>query len=119
MTRLSGFVEKAWGSETIWETNDLYCGKLLQFNTGAKFSMHFHAKKDESWLVLSGKFIVCWIDTSNAAEFKKTLEPGDTWRNQPLVPHRLICVEAGTIIEVSTADSVEDNFRIAPGDNQS
>ena len=32
MTQLSGFVEKGWGSEFIWATNDKYCGKLLNFN---------------------------------------------------------------------------------------
>jgi len=41
MTRLEGFVEKGWGSELIWATNDKYCGKLMKFNTGSKFSMHF------------------------------------------------------------------------------
>jgi hypothetical protein len=34
------------------------------------------------------------------------------------VPHRLTCLEQGTIIEVSTADSVEDNYRVLPGDSQ-
>ena len=42
MTQLEGFVEKGWGHELIWATNDKYCGKLLKFNKGAKFSMHFH-----------------------------------------------------------------------------
>ena len=54
-TRLNGFVEKGWGSELIWATNDKYCGKLLKFNAGAKFSMHFHSEKDETWYVLDGK----------------------------------------------------------------
>mgnify|MGYP000147383882 CR=1 FL=1 len=36
MTRLNGLVNKGWGSETIFATNDLYCGKLLNFNTGAR-----------------------------------------------------------------------------------
>ena len=30
--RLSGTVEKGWGVELIWATNDLYCGKLMVFN---------------------------------------------------------------------------------------
>jgi hypothetical protein len=45
--RLNGFVEKGWGSENIWASNDKYCGKMLNFKTGAKFSMHFHAVKDK------------------------------------------------------------------------
>ncbi|NBP70184.1 MAG: cupin domain-containing protein [Cytophagia bacterium] len=116
--RLSGFVKKGWGHELIWCTNDKYCGKLMKFNTGAKFSMHFHAEKDETWYVLNGKFIVKTIETENADEHTKYLSEGDTWHNPPLLPHQLICVEEGTIIEVSTPDSVEDNYRIAKGDNQ-
>jgi quercetin dioxygenase-like cupin family protein len=118
MTRLNGVVLKGWGCEQIWATNDNYCGKLMNFNEGATFSMHFHAVKDESWYVLGGEFIVRYIDTSNAFIHEKTLKHGDTWHNPPLLPHQLICVKAGTIIEVSTPDSVEDNYRVMPGDSQ-
>jgi mannose-6-phosphate isomerase-like protein (cupin superfamily) len=118
MTRLTGRVEKGWGSEEIWATNDRYCGKLMHFRTGARFSMHFHAVKDESWYVLSGHFQVRFIDTATAEEYLETLAPGDTWHNLPLVPHQLICMEAGTVIEVSTPDSVEDNYRVGKGDSQ-
>jgi mannose-6-phosphate isomerase-like protein (cupin superfamily) len=118
MTRLSGRIEKGWGSEEIWATNDKYCGKLMHFNAGAKFSMHFHAEKAESWYVLSGKFIVRHIGTRNAVVYEVELNQGNTWHNTPLMPHQLVCLEAGTIIEVSTPDSVEDNYRVAPGDSQ-
>jgi mannose-6-phosphate isomerase-like protein (cupin superfamily) len=118
MTRLEGFVEKGWGHELIFATNDKYCGKLLNFNKGAKISMHYHAQKDESWYVLSGKFILKKINTDTAVEYQIELQTGDSTRIQPLEPHQLVCIEAGTIIEVSTPDSVEDNYRIAPGDSQ-
>lgn len=116
--RLEGVVEKGWGNEVIFATNDKYCGKLLNFNTGAKFSMHFHSVKDESWYILTGKFIVKVIDTNTSEQFDIELEPGNTWHNKPLMPHQLICIEEGTIIEVSTPDSVEDNYRVLPGDSQ-
>jgi mannose-6-phosphate isomerase len=116
--RLDGVVEKGWGSEVIFATTDKYCGKLLNFNAGAKFSMHFHREKDESWYVLTGKFIVKVIDTTNASQHDILLEPGNTWHNKPLLPHQVICIEEGTIIEVSTPDSVEDNYRVIPGDSQ-
>ena len=116
--RLTGFVEKGWGSENIWATNDKYCGKLLNFEPGAKFSMHFHAVKEETWYILSGKFKVICINTINATQYETILKTGDTWHNPPLLPHQLICIEEGTIIEVSTPDSVEDNYRVLPGDSQ-
>lgn len=118
MTRLSGFVKKGWGHELIWTTNDKYCGKLMKFNKGAKFSMHFHREKDESWYVLDGIFLVHWINTLTADITTTKLKPGDVWRNEPLVPHQVECIEEGTIIEVSTPDSVEDNYRVGKGDSQ-
>lgn len=116
--RLDGFVEKGWGHEYIFATNDKYCGKLLVFKKGAKFSMHFHAEKDETWYALSGKFKVKYINTLNAKHNEIILNEGDTWRNEPLEPHQVVCLEAGTLIEVSTPDSVEDNYRVLPGDSQ-
>jgi mannose-6-phosphate isomerase-like protein (cupin superfamily) len=116
--RLEGIVEKGWGSELIWATNEKYCGKLLMFQRGAKFSMHFHAEKDETWYVLSGRFEVKYIQTKDASMHSKILEKGSIWRNEPLEPHQLICIEEGIIIEVSTPDSVEDNYRVMPGDSQ-
>lgn len=111
-------VEKGWGNELIFASNEKYCGKLLNFRTGAKFSMHFHSGKDETWYVLSGKFIVRYIDTKNARTNEVELKVGDSWHNPVLLPHQVICLEEGTIIEVSTADSVEDNYRVQPGDSQ-
>lgn len=116
--RLEGFIEKGWGSELIWITNDKYCSKFLNFNTGAKFSMHFHREKEETWYVMSGKFEIEVIDTHNAEVHKKIIGVGEVHHNDPLVPHRITCLESGTIIEVSTPDSVEDNYRVGKGDSQ-
>ena len=118
MTRLNGYVEKGWGHEFIFATNDKYCGKLLRFNKDAKFSMHFHAVKDETWFVLSGRFLVRYIDTKDATQKEIELKQNDVWHNPPLFPHQVICLEEGTLIEVSTPDSVEDNYRVAKGDSQ-
>lgn len=118
MTRLEGYVEKGWGHELIWATNDRYCGKMMHFNTGARFSMHFHKEKEETWYVQSGKFIVKWIDTKTAAQHEQLLVEGAVWHNPPCMPHQLICLQEGTVVEVSTPDSVEDNYRVQPGDSQ-
>ena len=118
MNRLHGIVPKAWGHENIWVTNDKYCSKLMHFNTDSKFSMHFHGEKEETWYVLAGSFMVKWINTLDASMHENIPGTGDTWHNPPLQPHQLICLSAGIIIEVSTPDSVEDNYRIMPGDSQ-
>lgn len=116
--RLHGTVKKGWGSELIWATNDKYCSKLMTFNKDAKFSMHFHAVKEETWLIQSGVFQVVTINTTDANREQQILTAGDTWHNPPLVPHQLICLVAGVVLEVSTADSVEDNYRVEKGDSQ-
>jgi len=116
--RLEGYVNKGWGNELIWATNDKYCGKIMKFKQNAKFSMHFHAEKDESWYVMSGEFLVKWIDPKDASVHEEFLQVGDTWHNPPLLPHQLICISEGSVMEVSTPDSVEDNYRVMPGDSQ-
>lgn len=118
MSRNFGKVPKGWGHEEIWASNDKYCGKILHFKTASRFSMHFHAVKDETWYVLDGKFLVQYINTGIAATRDVYLNPGDTWYNPPLVPHRITCLSEGRIIEVSTPDSDEDNYRVSPGDSQ-
>ena len=118
--RLEGKVEKGWGYELIWATNDKYCGKIMVFEkVGAKFSMHFHREKDETWFVNNGKFLLKYIDTKTSQLHEQELTAGMTWHNPPLQPHQLICLEANSsLTEVSTPDSVEDNYRIAKGDSQ-
>ena len=118
MTQLKGIVPKGWGSEEIWVTNGKYCSKFMHFNEGAKFSMHFHSVKEETWRVMSGKFLLRFIQTSDATIFEHEGTTGDVFHIAPLHPHQIICLEAGTILEVSTADSVEDNYRVLPGDSQ-
>ena len=112
-------VEKGWGREEIWASEPDYCGKNLVFTQeGYCCSMHFHKYKDETWLVQSGEFMLVWIDTTDASEHEMAMLPGDTWRNAPLVPHQLICVNPGTVVEVSTYDDPDDNYRVQPGDSQ-
>ena len=112
-------INKGWGHEDIWVSTELYCSKFMHFNKGAKSSMHFHCNKDETWYIQSGQFRVEFIDTNNAQSSSVILNPGDTWHNPPLFPHQVVCLDAGTILEVSTEDRAEDNYRILPGDSQS
>ncbi len=116
----TGIKEKGWGFENIWISNEHYCSKYMKFKPYSEFSMHFHANKIESWLVTEGIFELETIDTKNAVTSVRILNPGDTWTNHTLSPHRLRCisVDGGVVLEVSTPDHVEDNYRVAPGDSQ-
>jgi mannose-6-phosphate isomerase-like protein (cupin superfamily) len=111
-------VEKGWGRETIFVNNDMYCGKILHFNTGAKFSMHYHLKKKETWYVMHGKFQFKYINTKTADIISDILEPGDVITNEVGEPHQVICIEEGDIFEVSTTHYDSDSYRVFKGDSQ-
>lgn len=116
--KLEGIVDKGWGYENIFVTNDDYCGKILHFNAGSKSSMHYHLKKKETWYCLSGKFLVKYISTLDASEKAFLFESGKTWTNHIGIPHQVECIEEGDILEVSTPDDTIDNYRISKGDSQ-
>lgn len=111
-------VPKGWGEELIIENNELYCGKLLIFKAGCKFSMHYHMIKDETWYVETGEFIYRWIDTETADIHEQVLKPGDIVRQLPGQPHQLEALTDGKIFEVSTQHFDEDSYRVWKGDSQ-
>jgi mannose-6-phosphate isomerase-like protein (cupin superfamily) len=111
-------IPKGWGEELIITNNDLYCGKILVFNTGAKFSMHYHMIKDETWYVNEGEFIYRWIDTETAELHEKYLYRGDVVRQLPGQPHQIEAITSGEIFEVSTTHYDSDSYRVWKGDSQ-
>jgi len=111
-------VPKGWGKELIIENNEIYCGKLLIFKAGCKFSMHYHMIKDETWYVDKGEFTYRWIDTETAEIHEQHLKVGDIVRQRPGQPHQLEAKTEGTIFEVSTTHSDSDSYRVWKGDSQ-
>jgi mannose-6-phosphate isomerase-like protein (cupin superfamily) len=111
-------IPKAWGEEIILHNGSDYCGKLLRFREGAMFSMHFHSKKTETWLINKGRFELLTIDTRNAHRQKINLTEGDIIHIEPNTPHKLFAFEEGEIFEVSTPHYDDDSYRIEKGDSQ-
>ena len=111
-------VIKNWGYEYVIINNEKYCGKILHFLKGKKFSMHFHVLKVETWFVNSGKFRFRWIDPANADIQEEILEVGDVITNQIGEPHQIECLEEGDVFEVSTQHFDSDSYRVMKGDNQ-
>jgi mannose-6-phosphate isomerase-like protein (cupin superfamily) len=111
-------VIKNWGYEYIIVNNDKYCGKILHFLKGKKFSMHFHILKKETWFINSGKFKFKWIDTTNADIMEEILEVGNVITNEIGEPHQIECLEEGDVFEVSTQHFDNDSYRVMKGDNQ-
>ena len=111
-------VPKGWGEELVIVNNELYCGKILIFKKGCKFSMHFHMIKDETWYVEEGKFIYRYIDTAVGNIIEKEIKSGDIVRQRPGQPHQLKALTDGRIFEVSTEHKDSDSYRVIPGDSQ-
>ena len=111
-------VPKGWGEEIIIENNEMYCGKLLKFKKGCKFSMHYHLIKDETWYVNEGEFIYRWIDTETAETKIVALSKGNVVRQRVGQPHQLEALTDGVVFEVSTQHFDEDSYRIIKGDTQ-
>ena len=111
-------VPKGWGQEIIIENNENYCGKVLVFNKGCKFSMHYHMNKDETWYVEEGEFIYRWIDTETAEMNETELKVGDVVRQRPGQPHQVEALTDGVVFEVSTHHEDSDSYRVIKGDTQ-
>ena len=107
-------VNKSWGRE-LWIHNDeRYCGKILEIDKGARFSMHFHKLKTETWYVISGKLKFEWINfPSGDWHTAVTLEPGMSIHIPAGFAHRLTGLTRDVrIMEVSTQHFDSDSYRI-------
>lgn len=116
----TGKVDKGWGFEIVFASNEKYCGKLLVFTrAGAKTSMVFHKDKAKTWFVNAGKFKVTFVDVKDGMIKESVIEEGQTAEFHPLAPHQIEALNDNSVIfEVGTTDYVEDRFRLAPGDSQ-
>lgn len=112
-------VPKNWGEEVILHNDTDYCGKLLRFKRGAKFSMHFHILKKETWYVSKGEFQLNYVNPDNADKLTKILTEGMIVEIEIGNPHQLIALTDGEIFEVSTPHFDSDSYRIEKGDSQS
>ncbi len=111
----SEIVEKGWGKEIIFVNNPEYCGKILCFDKGKKFSMHYHVQKKETWYVAKGRFILNWIEIETGTFYSEYLGVGDVITNERGEPHQLVALEESEVFEVSTRHYDEDSFRIYKG----
>jgi mannose-6-phosphate isomerase-like protein (cupin superfamily) len=112
-------IHKAWGEEIILHNGTDYCGKILRFKEGGKFSLHYHIIKAETWYVNKGLFRLIYIDTNTANKHEMMLAPGAIIEMEKGTPHQLESMhEEGEILEVSTTHYDEDSYRIEKGDSQ-
>lgn len=117
--------QKTWGHEEIHENNNKYAFKTLWFKPNSHCSLHAHKSKKETFLLLDGS---CIIETvkgkiksgkpkdlkyeKKEIHFLNTLK--DKLTIEPETFHKVITQEGCVLLEVSTTDSAEDNYRAEP-----
>jgi len=112
----SKIVKKGWGKEIWFVNNDEYCGKILCFDKGKKFSMHYHVEKKETWYIAKGKFLFSWICPQKGIVYNEYLNVGDVITNERGEAHQMEALEESEIFEVSTFHKDSDSYRIEKGD---
>jgi mannose-6-phosphate isomerase len=103
-------VEKPWGYEIWWAHTELYAGKILHVQAGAKLSLQFHERKDETSYLLHGRLVLTKGSTEDAMSTREVM-PEDNWRNRPGELHTIEALEDSDVLEVSTPD-LDDVVRI-------
>ncbi len=108
-------VDKDWGYE-IWMANnekENYCGKILYIKFGHSTSMHFHQKKHETFYILEGALDIEIIDTITTDKYVKTINEGEVFVLDRLMPHRLV-PKGGDVkfVEISTFHEDSDSYRV-------
>ena len=111
------FVPKGWGYEK-WIVNcDKYCGKLLFFVKGKKYSWHYHKVKDEVFYIQSGKILVRYSNQDSLDDCHEiTLEKGDNFHIPTGLRHQMEALEDTELFEFSTEHFDSDSYRIQKGD---
>ena len=108
-------VDKDWGHE-IWMANnekENYCGKILYIKFGHSTSMHFHQKKHETFYILEGALDIEIIDTITTDKYVKTINEGEVFVLDRLIPHRLV-PKGGDVkfVEISSYQEDSDSYRV-------
>jgi mannose-6-phosphate isomerase-like protein (cupin superfamily) len=110
--------EKSWGQE-VWVTNNEdFCGKILKFKKGSKFSAHKHLLKREVFLLTVGKIKFSYFQMNNADFFEREINPGECIYIPAGQLHQIEALEESEVIEFSTPHYSADSYRVFKGNSQ-
>src|SRR3989344_3241451 len=99
-------VSKTWGHETWLENNEKYCCKVLFVKKRFQSSLHYHKKKDETFVITSGHIR---LELGSDVMY---LRPGAFIRIPPGTRHRFTGMEDSVIMEASTHHDEADSYRL-------
>ena len=102
-------VTKPWGNELIFAENERYAGKILHLDGGHTLSLQYHERKDETLYVLKGELTLSVEVDGRMTE--RRLKPGEAYRIEPGVRHRLRADADCDVVEVSSPE-LDDVVRL-------
>ena len=95
-------VVKPWGREVIYASTELYIGKIIEINAGARLSLQYHEAKDETIYVLDGRLRLVIGDSVDGLE-ERDLDSGASVRVLTGKVHRYEAPYGDVrVLEVST-----------------
>jgi mannose-6-phosphate isomerase-like protein (cupin superfamily) len=94
----------------VWAETADYVGKLLFVKAGEALSLQYHERKDESWLVQSGRARLELGEPGGDLEVVE-IGPDDTFHFEPRTVHRVTALEDLRVVEVSTPE-LDDVVRV-------
>jgi len=103
-------VDKPWGHELIWAHTDRYVGKILHINKGQALSLQYHRHKDETIYLSAGRMRFEHYREGEPPQVTELL-PGQAFRIETGLRHRMIAVEDCDVFEVSTPE-LDDVVRL-------
>ena len=107
-------VDKDWGREIVYHNDEKYCLKKLIIDAGWMCSLHYHAQKEETFLVIQGQVYLVLPDETGRGFERHHLSPGDSRTVLPETPHRFYSRLGAAMIEASTKHSDNDVVRLDP-----
>lgn len=108
---------KGWGLETLVHNNEKYCIKILDVSEGKECSLHYHKRKEESFLVLNGSLEITFEQGGQRQIV--VLSQGESIDIPEFLPHKFKALVNSRILEASNQDLEEDDLvRVEDGDSQ-
>jgi len=110
---------KRWGTEHLVTNTEKYCAKIMTIEPGTRVSLHYHMKKEETFILISGQLMIETINGSAGKEEKYKLAiMGDSLTLKPGTAHTFYTPDnqlgPTVFIEASTQDFSDDSYRIYP-----
>lgn len=111
-------VRKKWGMERWLHNGSDYCVKILELQPGFQSSLHWHKKKNETFVVVAGRVkleVMIGFQTPDIVPHIKTiyLKPYQHHTLHAGTPHRFTALEGpAVIVEASMEHDDRDVYRL-------